>query len=67
MKSKVTTKTYSVDEVAAMSGFSRSSIYSAIKKNKVPFKVIRLLDSVRIEKTSCDKWLEQYENFDCEE
>ena len=41
-----------------MSGFSKGTLYNSIKENKAPFKVIKLLDSIRIEKSSCDEWLE---------
>ena len=58
MKEKIKSKTYTVDEVSMMSGFSKGTLYNSIKENKAPFKVIKLLDSIRIERTSCDEWLE---------
>ena len=58
MKEKIKPKTYTVEEVSMMSGFSKGTLYNSIKENKAPFKVIKLLDSIRIEKSSCDEWLE---------
>ena len=49
---------YTVDELAQISTISRGTIYNAIKSGNPPFKVIRIMDTVRIERSSADKWLE---------
>ena len=49
-------RTYTVDEIAAMLGVSRTSAYNLVKKGY--FKTIRIGYSIRISKKSFDAWLE---------
>lgn len=51
--------TLSVEQAAEKSGFSKSSMYNWCKKeaNEIPFRVINLGRSIRIEKKSFYEWL----------
>lgn len=51
--------TLSVEEAAIKAGFSRSSMYNWCKKNanEIPFKVVSLGRSLRIEKNSFYEWI----------
>jgi predicted DNA-binding transcriptional regulator AlpA len=51
--------TLSVEDAAIQAGFSRSSMYNWCKKNanEIPFKVVSLGRSLRIEKNSFYEWI----------
>ena len=49
-------KTYTVDEVAAMLGIGRASLYSAIKKGEIP-GAIRLGKRIVLSKVTIDAML----------
>ena len=51
--------TLSVEDAAIQAGFSKSSMYNWCKKNanEIPFKVVSLGRSLRIEKNSFYEWI----------
>lgn len=51
--------TLSVEEAAKQAGFSKSNMYNWCKKNanEIPFKVVSLGRSLRIEKNSFYEWI----------
>lgn len=57
--SKQNSRTYTVDEIAAMLGISRSSAYKLVKQND--FSVVRIGNSIRVSKKSFDAWLDALE------
>lgn len=52
-------RTYTVDEIAAMLGISRSSAYKLVKQDD--FSVVRIGNSIRVSKKSFDAWLDALE------
>ena len=52
-------KTYRVEEVAAILGIGRSSAYNLVRKGN--FKVLRIGTSIRVSKSSFDDWLDHQE------
>lgn len=52
-------RTYTVDEIAAMLGISRSSAYKLVKQDD--FSVVRIGNSIRVSKKSLDAWLDALE------
>lgn len=57
--SKQNSRTYTVDEIAAMLGISRSSAYKLVKQDD--FSVVRIGNSIRVSKKSFDAWLDALE------
>ena len=56
---KQNSRTYTVDEIAAMLGISRSSAYKLVKQDD--FSVVRIGNSIRVSKKSFDAWLDALE------
>ena len=52
-------KTYRVEEIAAILGIGRSSAYNLVRKGN--FKVLRIGTSIRVSKSSFDDWLDHQE------
>ena len=50
-------RTYTVNEVAALLGISRTSAYEFVKRGEVKF--VKIGVSIRISKKSFDEWLDQ--------
>lgn len=50
-------RTYTVDEVAALLGISRTSAYEFVKRGEIKF--VKIGASIRISKKSFDEWLDQ--------
>ena len=50
-------RTYTVDEVAALLGISRTSADEFVKRGEV--KIVKIGASIRISKKSFDEWLDQ--------
>ncbi len=57
--SERSSRTYTVDEIAAMLGISRSSAYKLVKQDD--FSVVRIGNSIRVSKKSFDAWLDALE------
>ena len=57
--SKQNSRTYTVDEIAAILGISRSSAYKLVKQDD--FSVVRIGNSIRVSKKSFDAWLDALE------
>lgn len=48
---------YTVDEIAKMLGIGRTAAYALVNMEHPPFKVLRVVGSIRIPKTSFDAWV----------
>lgn len=53
------TRTYTVEQIAAILGIGRTSAYKLVKEGK--FKTVRIGYSIHISKKSFDEWLESME------
>lgn len=49
-------RTYKVEDIAAMLNISRTSAYNIVKEGH--FKVVRVGNAIRISKKSFDEWLD---------
>jgi excisionase family DNA binding protein len=52
-----TSAAYSVDEVAALLGVNRLTVYSAIKRNEAPFPIVRIGRRIVVPKAAVDRML----------
>lgn len=52
-------RTYTVEDIAAMLNISRTSAYQLVKEDH--FKTVRIGTAIRISKKSFDEWLESLE------
>ena len=52
-------RTYTVEQIAAMLGISRGSGYALVKEGH--FKIVRIGSMIRISRKSFDEWMQKYD------
>ena len=50
-------RTYTVEDIAKMLNIGRTSAYNLTKEGH--FKIVRIGNTIRISKKSCDEWLDK--------
>ena len=58
-KSLQETRTYTVEQIAAMLNIGRTTAYQLVKQEE--FRIVRIGNAIRVSKKSFDEWLESLE------